>query len=308
MKVALITPWDNAWVPYFKRAIEARGHTFALEKKLSPEFPRIGLFDVVIHCWTENVVIVPDARNIVFLRRYELFTGAIQRVDWNRVDALICVNTWIAEHARAYLKEHGYTTPVYVIYNGTDLDKWKYRERKAGPRIGIACHVHPKKNLPLALQVLALLPEHYELHIAGGVQDSCTFHYLDHMGAAMRRRVVLYHHIEHDQLSDWWEMMNFCLSTSISEGNPNNVIEAMAKGIKPIVHEWPGAIDQFPVNTLFRTAHVAASEIMNGFYDSHAYRTWVAEKFSLANIDQAVDVALNFNINLEAINERVNNG
>lgn len=288
MKVALITPWENAWVPYFKRAIEERGHTFLK----APGVTHVDGIDVCIHGWTGQTAPVIGARNIMFLRRYELFDGGLTKVDWRHVDALICVNTWIAERAREFFRKNGITTPVHVIYNGTDLDRWKFRERKPNHKIGMACHVHPKKNLPLALQVLAALPEQYELHIAGAIQDHCTAEYLNTVGRNLRRKVYLYGHVESDLLSLWWEQMGFCLSTSISEGNPNNVIEAMAKGIKPLVHRWPGADDQFDGSMLFDTAEQAAAIIQNGEYDSAAYRDWVSENFSRKNIERVVDIAL----------------
>lgn len=279
MKIALITPWDNAWVPYLRDAVERRGHTF---ERLKTHHD--GTADIYIHGWAVNEA-VPGARNFAFLRRFELYTSEFHRNDWSKFEAMFCVNTWIAEAARRVVR-----IPIHVIYNGTDLARWTFRERKPGPRIGMACHVHPKKNLPLALQILALLPGH-TLHIAGEIQDPATAEYLNHLAKRLRQKVYLYGHVPHDQLDLWWEQMNYCLSTSISEGNPNNVIEAMAKGIKPVVHAWPGAEDQFP-DYLFDTAPIAANRIYTPGYDSHAYRALVESRFSLANYDRILDLVL----------------
>lgn len=291
MRVVLVTPWDNAWVPMFQKEVTSRGHEFWLVKPVHGRpFDRINPQpDVVIHGWTAGGP-VEGARNIMFLRRYELFDGALDRVDWNGIDHLVCVNAWIASVVKDVFASRGVKTPVSVIYNSVDTSKWKFRERKGNNKVGMACHVHAKKNLPLALQVMALLPDDYELHIAGEIQDPCTAEYLNHVGQAMRRKVYLYGHIERADLNVWWEQMGFCLSTSLSEGNPNNVLEAMAKGIKPIVHAWPGAEDQFPV--LFSTAAQAADMIRSGPYESADYRAHVQEKFPLSNIAKVVDLAL----------------
>jgi glycosyltransferase involved in cell wall biosynthesis len=287
MRIALITPWKNAWVPYFREAIERRGHEFVLAK------PGQALnVDVVLHGWASgDSKPLEGARNIVFLRRYELFEGGLGKIDWKKVDALVVVNNWIKEVVERIFADNSVKTPVHLIYNGTDVGRWRWKERAPNHRIGMACHVHPKKNLPLALQVLARLPEQYELHIAGEVQDACTAEYLNHLGQRLRRKVFIYGHVEASQLSLWWEQMGVCLSTSLSEGNPNNVIEAMAKGIKPVVHAWPGAEDQFGGH-LFNTAEEAAAMITSAAYDSLAYRALVEQKFSLANIERAVDLAL----------------
>lgn len=289
MRVALITPWDNAWVPYFKQSIETRGHEFAVVSSVEKlgEKP-----DVVIHGWTGQGPVIVGARNVMFLRRYELFGGGISKVRWDHIDALICVNSWIQEVVERTLRGNGHKTPVHLVYNGTDPGRWRFKERASGNKVGMACHVHPKKNIPLALQILGALPEHYELHVAGAVQDGCTAEYLNHVAKSMRRRLYLYDHVPAEQLSFWWEQMNYCLSTSLSEGNPNNVIEAMAKGIKPVVHNWPGAEDQFPASLRFSTVEQAVARITEPLYDSASYLQIVNEKFSLANIERAVDIAL----------------
>jgi hypothetical protein len=59
-----------------------------------------------------------------------------------------------------------------------------------------------------------------------------------------------------------------------------------------VVHDWPGADDQFPEDLRFSTVDQAVAQIADPAYDSRRYRAIVEEKFSLANIEQAVDLAL----------------
>lgn len=284
MKVSLITPWRNAWVPLYAKAFKERGHRFGVFPSEAPQDS-----DIVLHGWAIGTKPVLGAKNIVFLRRYELFDGGLSKIDWGRTDALICVNDWIKEVTERLLAENGVKTPVHLIYNAADLAKWTFKVRDHGKKIGMACHIHPKKNLPLAVQILGALPEGYELHIAGQIQDSCTAEYLNHIAHAVERKLFLYDHVE--ELNDWWDGMDYCLSTSLSEGNPNNVIEAMAKGIKPVVHCWPGAREQFDGH-LFRTVQEAVSMIMADPYDSLEYRQLVEEKFSPKNIEKVVDLCV----------------
>lgn len=287
MRVLLLTPWDNAWVTLFRREVERRGGEFALAKGWNG----VSKHDIVLHGWASGATQpVPGAKNIMFMRRYELFDGGLVKVDWSKIDHLICVNTWIAGVVRDAFRDRGVTTPVSVIYNAADTSKWTFKQRAKNNLVGMACHVHPKKNLPLALQIMAELPEDYELHIAGQIQDPCTAEYLNHIGKRMRRKVYLYGHVE--DLNGWWELMGCCLSTSLSEGNPNNVIEAMAKGIKPVVHRWPGAEVQFPSECLFTTAKGAADIITGDSYTSIAYRQWVDAHYSDRNIRAVMDLAV----------------
>lgn len=289
MKVTLITPWDNAWVPMYKEAFERRGHEFQCVKPGT----EVSGQDVVLHGWASGASQpVAGARNVMFLRRYELFDGGLAKVKWVGVDHLVCVNRWIANVVREVFKQMEVKTPVSTIFNAVDTRRWTFKERKGNHRVGMACHVHPKKNLPLALQVLACLPPEYELHVAGDIQDQCTAEYMNHVGKAMKRKVYLYGHIDRAKLDLWWDQMGVCLSTSLSEGNPNNVIEAMAKGLKPVVHRWPGADEQFPAGTVFSDAATAAWMITSESYPSTGYRQWVDLNYSTRNIEKVVDLAL----------------
>lgn len=286
MKVVLVTPWDNAWVPLFQHVVERRGHQFELSTA-----PRKA--DVVIHGWASgSSQPVKGARNIMFLRRYELFDNGLGRVDWSGIDHLVCVNRWIANVVKGIFAKNQIKTPVSVIYNAVDTRAWTFKERRKNKLVGMACHVHPKKNIPLAMQVMALLPEDYELHIAGDIQDPCTAEYLNHMGVLMSRRVYLYGHVPRKDLDSWWDKMGVCLSTSISEGNPNNVLEAMAKGIEPVVHRWPGSLDQFPAELQYASAQQAANIILSESCNSIGYRQWVDTHYSMKNIEKVVDLAL----------------
>jgi glycosyltransferase involved in cell wall biosynthesis len=286
--VCLITPWQNAWVPYFKEEIESRGHNFIWAEKAIPR----GM-DVYLHGWASMDHAGPPvdgARNVYFLRRFEYF-GPMWDIDWSQVDALICVNEWMQDRVKRNFLRSGIRCPVHLVYNTAHPDRWTYKEREPGNKIGMACHVHPKKNIPLALQVLQKLTENYELHIAGEVQDPSVAEYLDHMGIASRRKVYLYGHVPHEQLNMWWESMHYCLSTSVSEGCPNNVIEAALKGIKPLVHQWPGAKEQWGPYT-FRTGNQAAAMIKHEPYHSSRHREWVERMFPFSLIKSAMDIAL----------------
>lgn len=301
MRVALVAPgWGNSWIPLIKAEVERRGHEFEVVR---PNQNFSLTHDVYIHAWASGDGI-RGKRNVMFMRRYELFSGALANIVWTRIDDLILVNSWIKDVVDKYFKSKGIQTRTHLVYNAVDTSKWTYKDRKPNNRIGMACHVHPKKNLPLALEVLSHLPEEFELHIAGEIQDACTAEYLNHMGKKNRRTVYLYGHIPREQLDLWWEQMGFCLSTSLSEGNPNNVLEAMAKGIKPVVLNWPGAEDQLPEEWRGNSARELAdlvvefdseAQVRTVFetYSSASYRKHVEEFYSLDNIRRAVDIALN---------------
>jgi SAM-dependent methyltransferase len=278
------TPWDNAWIPIYKQIIEEAGHTFQLNqgkgKMLRP--------DIIFHMWADNVRPLEGAVNYVFMRRYELYSTQWLDYDWAKIDKLIFCNHWIMERAQELAMRAGVQLPsCELVMNAAAPDVWTFKERGPGKNIGMACHVHPKKNLPLAAQIMLELDEDYRLHIAGDIQDPFT---ADYVHSLLGDRVRFYGHIPRESLDTWWDGMNYCLSTSISEGNPNSVIEAMAKGVKPVVHCWPGAAHQFDT---FKTVFDAVKMLRErNSYDSAKYRNIVTENHGLSNYRRIVDDAL----------------
>lgn len=227
------------------------------------------------HCEHDN--------NYVFMRRYEWYMGHWRKLDFSKVKAIIVVNDYFA-------KEFAAATGItpHVVYNAVSLDKWRFKERKHGDKIAIVGFINQKKNLPLAMQILAMLPEQYTLHLAGEVQDDSVMDYVDNLTKNLRRRVYLYGRI--DNMDLWLEDKNYLLSTAISEGCPNNVIEAMAKGIKPVVHNWPGAREQFGEH-VFDTVQEAVGMIsQTAEYNSTGYRGLIETKFGKSNFERIKEI------------------
>ena len=272
LRILLLTPWENAWIPLYTKVFAERGH----QVRVDHDGSRWRKADVFLHMWAGQTEPRPGAVNLMFLRRYEFFDFAWQKYDWSRVDKLIFCNPALKAQFDRLVE-----ADTELVYNAVDLDKWTHGERGPGKKIGMACHIHPKKNLPLAAQIMEKLPG-YELHIAGAVQDPNTLFYLQSRKAL---KIMFYGHVP--DMDKWWEDKNYCLSTSLMEGNPNNVNEAMAKGIKPIVHDWPGAEDQY--GTVFRTVDEAVAQI-TGDYGS-GYRQHVETRFGLDNFRKVVDMA-----------------
>jgi glycosyltransferase involved in cell wall biosynthesis len=131
------------------------------------------------------------------------------------------------------------------------------------------------------------LPEGYSVHHIG-INSGLTHQmisYFNYLG--LGKRYAYEGKIPSNQVAGWLSDKQCLLSTSIVEGNPNSIIEGMACGIKPIVHGWPGSLDQFPRENVFRKVPEAVEMIMDqSSYHPEAYREFVKEHYSLANFDR----------------------
>lgn len=280
MKILMLTPdWKLPWIKTLPVELEKRGHVVSVAQK-PPENTH---YDVAVHMWAIGSKPGDYAdRNVMWVRSYDFYCADLRKMEWDKIDHVVNINKFMFDVTSRYVK-HKHS----LVYNFVDHSKFTFKERKRGKNIGMACHVHLKKNIPLALQILMKLPEDYELHVAGEIQDPDLAVYLDAIAIAGKRTVSFYGHIPHEHMDYWWDGMNYCLSTSIREGSPNNVIEAMSKGIKPIVHGWPGAKDQF--KEVFYTVDEAI-EMINGEYLSNHYYDWSVKNFGKGSLDKTIKI------------------
>ena len=228
------------------------------------------------------------SRVVCRLHSYEAFTPYPQQVNWSFVDHLIFVAPHIAEVVRPHLPPRVATT---VILNGVDLDELPFTDRPRGFNLAYLGYLNFKKNPELLLQVMARLVQvdpRYHLHIAGSFQEPRYRLYFEKMIPAMglQAHVHLYGWI--DDVDAWLADKSYILSTSVLEGCPMNVLESMAKGLKPIIHDWVGAEGLYPEHFRFRTVEEAVALIRSDDYAPAAYRAFVAERYALAQQVDAV--------------------
>ncbi|KKN66858.1 hypothetical protein LCGC14_0467260 [marine sediment metagenome] len=271
MKIQIVNQFHMQWIRGYNKVFHD------CEVKWT-ETPQHDNSDVMIFMWMDDKTRDFINNNekqctyVVFCRRYEIFTYDPASFDWSKVDKVIFVNDYLAE----IFREHTGVTPE-VVYNGVNPDIWSFEKRGHGKKVAWVGFVNQKKNLPLALQIMSKLPKDYELHIAGEIQCSATMDYLQVIAGSLGVKVILSGHVK--DMDTWLEYKNYLLSTAISEGNPNNVIEAMAKGIKPVVHNWPGARQQFEGYTFNSVDEAVAMMSSESEYNSSAYLDMVNIKF-----------------------------
>lgn len=269
MKILIINhPWGKSWINLYVDEFVKSGCDVDVwdgEEKRS-----LGIPDLVLCTWGDRdyTKVFPNSKHVMMMRRFEFFHSAWRSYNWDAIDLLVTCNVWIGTQVAKELNNK--PTTVICVRNSIDTNLWTYKERSHGNKIGMVCRLFPIKNLSLAAQILLALPKEYELHIAGPFQDPNITPYLISLLPASR--LFLYGNLERHRLDKWWEDKNYCLSTSISEGDPMCILEAMAKGIKPVVHAWPGANEYYET---FKTVGEAVDQIMIGQYNSKEYLSTV---------------------------------
>jgi len=144
-------------------------------------------------------------------------------VDWNnKVDGIIFVNERLQEQFHKDLPE--VSIPTCVVHNGVDLNKFTLKKSfEPTYKIAVVSRKIVLKNLEALPEILTKfkeVDERYDLNLADG-------------------------RIPHDSMNEWLEDKDYLVHPSKSESFCYAVAEAMAKGIRPLINNWPGAIETF---------------------------------------------------------------
>ena len=270
-------------------------------------FNAIDWGDVIWLEWANQSAIVAtnyegikDKKVVLRLHSYEIFTDFPKQINWSVVDRLI----FVAPHIREILNElsPGIVDKVKseVIYNGVDIEKIPFKEREPGYNVAWVGYINYKKNPQMALQVIKKLVDinkRYKLHIAGLYQDLRYKIYLEHMIKEMglQDNVIFYGWI--DDMESFWKDKNYLLHTSLHEGHSLAVNEAMARGVKPVIHNFRGARELYPIDWLFNTIDEAVNTFRAWDYNTLSDRNtrqyiidkgWTLEN-QLENIKKVIE-------------------
>jgi glycosyltransferase involved in cell wall biosynthesis len=225
-------------------------------------------------------------RIIVRLHRYEAFRPWPGQVAWENIDALVAVgNQAVVDRLKSGIPNLDRRTRIVMIPNGVDLDRFPFRDRPRGKNLACLGYINLRKNPGLLLQAFQRLhaadPE-FRLFFAGGFQDDGLLEdyvrcLVDELGLA---HAVHFDPWQNDP-SAWLEDKHYLVAASIGEGHPVGAIEGMARGLKPVIHAFPGSRGIFPQEYLWRTVDEFADRILREPYRPQEYRDFVAEHYPL---------------------------
>jgi glycosyltransferase involved in cell wall biosynthesis len=275
LKVQIVNDLPMQWEDGYRKALDG----YDQEWVKTPQ--NTGSLDARIFMWCSEDAVKFQQRNyglptLCFVRRYEVYAGFVNYMPWDTVAEIVVVNDVIGE-----MVEQLAGKKPHVIYNSIIPQRWTWKDRIPGPNVAMVGFVNQKKNLPLALQVMAYLPDGV-LHIAGEIQDPQVMDYVVNLANSLNVQVRFYGAIARDHMNEWLDDKSFLINPSISEGCPNCVLEALAKGIRPLVHNWPGARQQFG-DLVFDGVDQAVRMAEASDYDSHFYRHLAEKQFGEAN-------------------------
>lgn len=240
--------------------------------------------------WCDELVIygsrhdlAREKKLICRIHRYEAFTNYIFQVEWENIDKIIFVASHIFDIVNSKLKGNIENKSI-IIPNGIHLQNYNFRNRKKGFNIAYVGYLNYRKSPNMLLQIinkLKQIDERYRLFIAGEFQDEENVTYFKYMVKEMGLEDHVILEGWQKDINTWLEDKDYLVSCSISEGHPVGIMEAMAKGIKPVIHNFVGARNIYPTKYLWNTIDEAIEMILENDYDSMEYRNFIKENYSL---------------------------
>jgi len=242
--------------------------------------------------WCTNLAVTGSrqpkvCKNIIRLHRYEAYEHWPQQVCWANIDILVTVgNNFVMDALLSRVPYLESQTLVTTIPNGVDLEKFSFTDRQRGKNIAFLSNLRTVKNPAFVLQCMQKLhyidPD-YRLFFGGIFQDKALEQYLRHMVDALDLCDVVFFDGWQEDVRYWLEDKHYIVSTSIIESQGMGLLEAMACGLKPVIHNFPGAAEIFPSEFLFNISEEFCEQILSETYEPQRYRRFVEENYSLKN-------------------------
>jgi FkbM family methyltransferase len=245
--------------------------------------------DIVWFDWCDQLAIygskldiAKEKKIIMRVHSYEAFTNNIFQVKWQNIDKTI----FVAEHIKEYVLDQVkdlQEDKVVIIPNGVNINKFTFKERQTGFNIAYVGLINFKKGPMLLLHSFKALYEQdnrYKLYIAGKFEEPRYVLYFNQMIKEMElENNVIYQGWQKD-INTWLEDKNYIISTSVLESQHLAIMEAMTKGIKPLIHNFVGAKSIYPKKYIWSTIDDLLSMVISEKYNSKEYCSFVKENYS----------------------------
>jgi len=233
---------------------------------------------------------------IVSVRCSDVRGDWVEKMCWERVDIVAQIGSSAVEAVLAErVPDIRNRTRLVVIPHGVNLDRYAFRQRSRGKRLACTGCLSMETNpafLLQCIQKLHYLDAEYRLSFAGRFESPVLEQYVRHMVHTLGLAEVVSFEPYPSDLNAWLHEKHFIISSGIGENQVESVLTGMATGLKPIVHNFPGAERLFPPECLFNIAEEFCERILNQDYNPTGYRRFVEDRYPGAEQFRQVNTVL----------------
>ena len=229
-------------------------------------------------------------KNVIRLQRYKADEQWTKQVNWANVDILVTVgNSFVRDALVHIVPEIESQTSVTTIPNSVNLENFVFTDRQRGKNIACLSNLRGQENPAFILQCMKKLhdidPE-YRLFFGGLPADEGLEQNLRHTVDDLGLGDIVFFETPvagYKDICSWLEDKHYIVSTDIIESQGTALLEAMACGLKPVIHSFPGAGQMFQSEFLFEVPEEFCERIRSASYEPKRYRGFVEENYPLKN-------------------------
>lgn len=234
-----------------------------------------------------------DSRIIVSLRRSDLRGRWAKDVRWENVSILVqiggpaaplSVGSPVEDMLLEQVPDIHNRTRLVVVPNGIDLRRYTLRRRERGKHLACIGCLTTEANpafLVQCMQKLHYIDPEYRLSFAGTFEGPLLEQYLRHMVRTLGLEDVVTFEPPCGELNHWLSDKHFIVAAGISENQVEALLAAMACGLKPVIHNFPGADKLFPQRHLFNIAEQFCELVLARDYEPEQYRRFVEQHYRI---------------------------
>lgn len=232
-------------------------------------------------------------RMIALLESQDILNLPTQAVNWHGVQAVIlCGGSDLKE---LFIEQAGLLPDTLRIMTAepiVDPERIAFTGRKRGKRIAAVGPWDARRNPMFALmcfQKLHFLDPDTRLYLAGTFTDAATERYVRAMIEALGLDNVVFLDGPIKDLKKWFKDKQYILSTAIDGAGMEDVWLAMACGLRPVVHTFPGASERLESEYLFMLAEDFCNQVLHGNYDAAGHRADAERHFMQRSLEQVIN-------------------
>jgi glycosyltransferase involved in cell wall biosynthesis len=186
---------------------------------------------------TNHIQNADEIKIIIRVHSYEAFDGYVELVNWDVVDKVIFVSKFVRDFVCKKFPD--LKRKSFFIPNRINVNEFTFKSSFDIKKIAYVGHINFKKGGMLLPHAMKALRDDFEFHILGDFQDIRLKLYFD---AFMEKNpdinFKLYDWIPQEEVNNWLEDKDMILCTSLLESQNLSVMQAMLKGIKPLIHHF----------------------------------------------------------------------
>jgi glycosyltransferase involved in cell wall biosynthesis len=233
-----------------------------------------------------DVSVLPaTCRRIVRVRSEDIADIWPMRVNWSGIDSLVIENnSYVVRELKDQVMGIEEQTDIVSVGYGIEVGKCEFNDKNKGKRIACLGNFNNRSNIALLMQCMQKLnyiDGDYRLYLGGEFDDRNVELYTRYIIEKMGLTNSVFFDGEQANIDRWLRDKHFIVSTDISSGGVENVLNGMARGLKPVVHSFAGSDEVFDSDFIFDISERFCSLITCGGYEPTRYRGIVENQFEI---------------------------